>query len=205
MSLTEACLDAEAKNIALRKQLMALTGAEGAAPSTKNDETEGKLRAIELMKNELALKQTVESKELAVKRLQEEIKAHKMDIRKVHEDIQEARNVGQAPWEVTGFGTIEYRDPFPTGLSKRTPTGALQPRPPEASRFCGHLGRSRPPRSAAHAAPLVVVRRRLLHVVSSTRRWSGRGRAHVHGMCMWGRCGLFGRASWCWCAEWAES
>ena len=27
MSLTEACLDAEAKNIALRKQLAAMTGA----------------------------------------------------------------------------------------------------------------------------------------------------------------------------------
>lgn len=133
-TLVDQCLDAEAKNIELRQKLAALSGAPSAAPGVKNDETEGKLRAIELMKNELALKQTVEAKELQCKRLQEEIRAHTMDMRKVHEDIQEARNVGQAPWETTGVGTIDYRDPFPTGLSKRTPTGApcsrRKPHPP---------------------------------------------------------------------------
>lgn len=135
-TLVEQCLDAEAKNIELRQKLAALTGAASAAPGVKNDETEGKLRAIELMKNELALKQTVEAKELQCKRLQEEIRAHKMDMRKVHEDIQEARNVGQAPWETTGFGTIDYRDPFPTGLSKRTPTGASRSRPRATPAVC---------------------------------------------------------------------
>ena len=84
MSLVEACLDAEAKNIALRQRLSQMSGESSDAPKDKvNEETEGTLRAIELMKTD----------------------------------------VGQAPWETTGFGTCEYRDPFPTGLSKRTPTG----------------------------------------------------------------------------------
>ena len=124
MSLVDACLDAEAKNIALRHRLASLTGETSEAPKDKvNLETEGKLKAIELMKTELALKQSMEMKELQVRRLQEEIHAQQMEDRTVKAAIQEARNVGQAPWETTGFGTCEYRDPFPTGLSKRTPTG----------------------------------------------------------------------------------
>ena len=90
-----------------------------------NKETEGKLRAIELMKTELALKQSMESKELMVKRLQEEIHAEQMEDRAIKAAIHEARNVGQPVWETTGYGTITYRDPFPTGLPKRTPTGGF--------------------------------------------------------------------------------
>ena len=123
MSLNEQCLDAEAKNIELRKKLAALTGADAAAPGAKSDETEAKLRAIELMKGELQLKQTIEQKELQVKRLQEEIKAHKLEMRAVGEAIQEAKSVGQPPWEVTGYKTVPYKDSFHTGLMKRTPTG----------------------------------------------------------------------------------
>ena len=124
MSLVEACLDAEAKNVALRQRLSQMTGETSDAPNDKvNKETEGKLRAIELMKTELALKQSMEMKELQVKRLQEEIHAQQMEDRAIKAGIQEARNVGQAPWETTGFGTCTYRDPFPTGLPKRTPTG----------------------------------------------------------------------------------
>ena len=123
MSLVEKCLDAEAKNIELRKKLESLTGAPSAAPGKSDEAAEGKLRAIELMKGELALKQTMEQKELTVKRLQEEIRMHTLEMRTVGEAIQEARNVGQPPWETTGFNTIEYRDPYPTGLSKRTPNG----------------------------------------------------------------------------------
>jgi hypothetical protein len=124
MSLVEACLDAEAKNIALRQRLSQMQGESSDAPKDKvTQETEGKLRAIELMKAELALKQSMETKELQVKRLQEEIHAQQMEDRTIKAAIQEARNVGQPAWETTGFGTCEYRDPFPTGLSKRTPTG----------------------------------------------------------------------------------
>ena len=124
MSLVEACLDAEAKNIALRQRLSQMSGESSDAPKDKvNEETEGKLRAIELMKTELALKQSMEMKELQVKRLQEEIHAQQMEDRTVKAAIQEARNVGQAPWETTGFGTCSYSDRFPTGISKRTPGG----------------------------------------------------------------------------------
>ena len=123
-SLVEQCLNAEAKNVALRQKLGQLKGEISDVPSDKiNKETEGKLRAIELMKTELALKQSMESKELQVKRLQEEIHAEQMEDRAIKAAIQEARNVGQPVWETTGFGTCTYRDPFPTGLSKRTPTG----------------------------------------------------------------------------------
>ena len=77
----------------------------------------------ELMKGELELKQMMEQKELTVKRLQEEIKAHKLEMRAVGEAIQEAKSVGQPPWEVTGYKTVPYKDSFHTGLMKRTPTG----------------------------------------------------------------------------------
>ena len=125
-SLVEQCLDAEAKNVALRQKLGQLKGEISDVPSDKiNKETEGKLRAIELMKTELALKQSMESKELMVKRLQEEIHAEQMEDRAIKAAIHEARNVGQPVWETTGYGTITYRDPFPTGLPKRTPTGGF--------------------------------------------------------------------------------
>ena len=194
-TLVDQCLDAEAKNIELRQKLAALAGAASAAPGVKNDETEGKLRAIELMKNELALKQSVEAKELQCKRLQEEIRAHKMDMRKVHEDIQEARNVGQAPWETTGFGTIEYFDRFPTGLYKRTPTGAscsrraprpLSALPPPAQepaismRFATHM-----PRTSVHSRVRcdLNVTLRPCAQVDSSRREASATCAHVciHG------------------------
>ena len=69
-SLVEQCLDAEAKNVALRQKLGQMKGEISDVPSDKiNKETEGKLRAIELMKTELALKQSMESKELMVKLL----------------------------------------------------------------------------------------------------------------------------------------
>ena len=124
MSLQEQCLDAEAKNVALRHRLTTMAGETSGAPGSKvNEETEGKLRAIELMKVELALKESMEQKELQVKRLQEEIHAQQLEDRTVKSAIQEARNVGQAPWETTGFGTCPYSDRFPTGISKRTPGG----------------------------------------------------------------------------------
>ena len=121
MSIVQQCLDAEAKNIVLREKLSELRGEP--KKDKQSVETEGKLRAIELMKGELELKQMMEQKELTVKRLQEEIKAHKLEMRAVGEAVQEAKSVGQPPWEVTGYKTVPYKDSFHTGLMKRTPTG----------------------------------------------------------------------------------
>lgn len=45
------------------------------------------------------------------------------DMRQIQHKIEDTRNVGKSSWELTGFNTIPYRDPFHTGLSKRTPTG----------------------------------------------------------------------------------
>ena len=124
-SLVEQCLDAEAKNVALRQKLGQMKGEISDVPTDKiNKETEGKLRAIELMKTELALKQSMESKELMVKRLQEEIHAEQMEDRAIKAAIHEARTSASG-LETTGYGTITYRDPFPTGLPKRTPTGGF--------------------------------------------------------------------------------
>ena len=61
--------------------------------------------------------------ELAIKQLQQELMEDREDMRQVQHKIEDARNIGKSSWEITGINTIPYRDPFHTGLSKRTPTG----------------------------------------------------------------------------------
>ena len=55
-------------------------------------------------------------------------------MKKVQEEIDVERSSGKAVWETVGIGTVPYRDPFHTGLSKRTPTGATPPHPSRARR-----------------------------------------------------------------------
>ena len=46
------------------------------------------------------------------------------EMKQVQEEIDKERSSGKAVWETVGIQTVSYRDPFHTGLSKRTPTGA---------------------------------------------------------------------------------
>ncbi len=93
-----------------------------------------RLLLVKLSESELMLKQKIAKKELQVKQLLEEIKEDKEDLKSVRADIDAARSAGRAVWEEVGIKTVSYRDPFHTGLSKRTPTGAPPPphRPPPA-------------------------------------------------------------------------
>ena len=115
---------AQAKNAELKAQLATLKGgASEPAASSKSAATKGKLAAIDLMKDELSLQQKIEQKELMMKQLHSELSESKADLQAVRANIDAARNSGQAVWESIGPETISYRDPFHTGLSKRTPTG----------------------------------------------------------------------------------
>ena len=68
-------------------------------------------------------KQSIAMKELEIKHLQGEIKEATTQLKQVQGEIDEERNAGKAVWETVGISTVLYRDPYHTGVSKRTPTG----------------------------------------------------------------------------------
>lgn len=82
-------------------------------------------KIIDMQEEEMKQKQKIDRAELKVKQLQEEIKEDKSKQKKIQEDIEKERASGKCVWETVGIQTVTYRDPFHTGLSKRTPTGAL--------------------------------------------------------------------------------
>ena len=115
MSIKEAL----ATNILLKQKLDRLRGNE----ATLSNKQSGKMRAIELQHNLLKLQQKMERQDQQMRRLAEEQSAARTEIRKVQKDIEDALHQDKASWEQIGFGTIAYKDGFPTGLNKRTPTG----------------------------------------------------------------------------------
>uniref|UniRef100_A0A7S4B8H3 Uncharacterized protein n=1 Tax=Chrysotila carterae TaxID=13221 RepID=A0A7S4B8H3_CHRCT len=117
-----------ARNLELKQTLATLNGqglGSSSRASTPNGRTRtcGKLLAIDLQKDELELKQSIERKLLQIKNLQQEVSEEREALRKVQKQMEDARNTNRVSWDQTGISTVEYRDPFHTGLSKRTPTG----------------------------------------------------------------------------------
>eukprot|EP00966_Prymnesium_polylepis_P113299 2620022-Prymnesium_polylepis.1 len=128
-----------ARNEALRAKLTELKPAAatsvGSGAAVK---AQKKMEVLGMQKNEEGLKQKIEKKELQVQHLLHQMKEDKEDLKKLNEEMDAVRNSGKAVWETVGFLTHPYHDPFHTGLSKRTPTGA---------------SRGRAVRTPRHAAP----------------------------------------------------
>ena len=116
-----------ARNAALKATISKLK-APADAMETGPTETQKKaataLKIIDMTEAELNLKQSIEQEELQVQQLQATIKEKNQALKKVQTDIDKERSSGKAVWETVGISTVSYRDPFHTGLSKRTPTGA---------------------------------------------------------------------------------
>ena len=114
------------RNAALKATLAKLKQLADAEEVTET-ETQKKARVafkiIDLQEKELGLKQESEKEELMVKQLQATIKEKQNALKKVQTEIDKERSSGKSVWETVGISTVSYRDPFHTGLSKRTPTG----------------------------------------------------------------------------------
>lgn len=115
-----------ARNAALKATLAKLkqpADAEEAVESEVQKKAKTAFKIIDLQEKELILKQETEREELQVKQLQATIKEKQAALKKVQTEIDQERSAGKAVWETVGISTVSYRDPFHTGLSKRTPTG----------------------------------------------------------------------------------
>ena len=115
-----------ARNAALRATLSKLAmpkDEEAVVESEAQKKAKVAMRVIDLQETVIGLKQAVEHEELQVKQLQQTIKEKQTKLKTVQGDIDKERNAGKAVWETVGISTVSYRDPFHTGLSKRTPTG----------------------------------------------------------------------------------
>ena len=125
----QSIMDEEmSRNAALKVTLQKLK-APAAVAETGQTETQKKaataLKIIDMSEEELNLKQAIDTEELQVQQLQATIKEKNQALKKVQTDIDKERSSGKSVWETVGISTVSYRDPFHTGLSKRTPTGAL--------------------------------------------------------------------------------
>ena len=115
-----------ARNAALKATLSKLAmpkDEEAVVESEAQKKAKVAMRVIDLQETEIGLKQAVDHEELQVKQLQQTIKEKQTKLKTVQGDIDKERNAGKAVWETVGISTVSYRDPFHTGLSKRTPTG----------------------------------------------------------------------------------
>ena len=77
------------------------------------------------MNKQIELLDAVKSKEDKIAQLEDEIRTHKVHIQRVRDLDAEEKYNSKPAWETTGYNTLPYRDPFHTGLSKRTPTGGF--------------------------------------------------------------------------------
>jgi len=114
------------RNDALKATLAKLKAPATAEPERLSDvqlKASSKLKVIDLQEKELKAKQKVEQQELQLAQLQAIVKDSKADLKAISTEIDKERSSGQAVWETCGISTVSYRDPFHTGLSKRTPTG----------------------------------------------------------------------------------
>jgi len=122
-SVEEMILQEEQRRQMNATKLSALGGPPQPAKPA-NQHLVGQLKAIELSKTELALKQSIDRNELIVKQLQEQTHSDQEEMKKVRKKMEAySGRSGEPAWETTGIGTIPYRDPYHTGLSKRTPNG----------------------------------------------------------------------------------
>ena len=134
MSLKE---EAE-RNAALKatlSSLLAPTAEEVVVESESQKKAASAMKVIDMQEKELGISQKVARAETMIKHLQAEIKEDTNALKTVQSEIDKEKSKGKAVWETVGISTVTYRDPFHTGLSKRTPTGA---RP-------AHAGHASPP------------------------------------------------------------
>jgi hypothetical protein len=114
----------QAKNEALKATLKALTAPPAAPVAESTKKAESKLKIIALQEKTFAEQQEIERLELEAKQLLARAKEHSRKKKDIEKEIDIVRNADKPVWETVGMQTITYRDPFHTGVSKRTPTGA---------------------------------------------------------------------------------
>ena len=116
-----------ARNESLKAALASLKGGPTAGAPAGVPESAAKaavaMRIIALSEKELEMKQKIEQQELAVKQINQTLKEDNQALKKLQGEIDKERSSGKSVWETVGISTIQYKDPFHTGLSKRTPTG----------------------------------------------------------------------------------
>ena len=116
-----------ARNESLKAALASLKGGPAAGAPAGVPESAAKaavaMRIIALSEKELEMKQKIEQQELAVKQINQTLKEDNQALKKLQGEIDKERSSGKSVWETVGISTIQYKDPFHTGLSKRTPTG----------------------------------------------------------------------------------
>lgn len=77
------------------------------------------------MNKQISLLTTIKDKEDNIAQLEDEIRTHKVHIQRIRDLDAEEKYNAKRPWDTTGYSVLPYRDPHPTGLSKRTPTGGF--------------------------------------------------------------------------------
>lgn len=100
---------------ALKKQAQEV----GVAPQAGVD------RSAFYLSKKVALLESIKAKHDQIAQLEDEIRTQKVQMQRIR-DVDEGEKYNAKPsWETTGYSVIPYRDPHPTGLSKRTPTGGF--------------------------------------------------------------------------------
>ena len=159
------------RNEALKATLAGLKSSAGASKAPVQSDAQKKaamkMKIIDKEKDVFQLKQKIEKNNLQAAHLAQETKNLQSKLRDVQTEIDQMRSEGVPVWESVGINTVPYKDPFHTGLSKRTPTGATwsrtAPRVPASAR-------PPPLQCAAHACISTRgARRRLLYLMSATR------------------------------------
>eukprot|EP00325_Prymnesiales_sp_UTEX-LB-985_P033281 CAMPEP_0174718960 /NCGR_PEP_ID=MMETSP1094-20130205/30448_1 /TAXON_ID=156173 /ORGANISM="Chrysochromulina brevifilum, Strain UTEX LB 985" /LENGTH=129 /DNA_ID=CAMNT_0015919187 /DNA_START=33 /DNA_END=422 /DNA_ORIENTATION=- len=118
--------DAKARNAALKATLSALQSRSGTAAPEKTEaqkKADLKLALIEKEAGVFQLQQEIEKQKMQGAHIAASTAALEAKLKEKQAEIDQQRNSGQASWEATGIKTVPYKDPFHTGLSKRTPTG----------------------------------------------------------------------------------
>ena len=117
----------QAKNADLKAAYAALKKGESTATAVVPEsqlKADSKLKIIGIQEKTFELKQELDTLEMQKAHIAQQIKEKQMKLKDREKEIDDIRNKDAAVWDKTGFDTIVYKDPFHTGLSKRTPTGA---------------------------------------------------------------------------------
>ena len=143
----------QARNESLRATLSKLKApveAEVVTQSESQIKAASKLKIIDMQETEHALLQQIEKRDMLIKHLQAEIKESTDELKTVQTEIEKERSSGKAVWETVGISTVSYRDPFHTGLSKRTPTGTRAERASPRTPSLAGISRGERHRPAPH-------------------------------------------------------
>lgn len=128
--VTTSASELKAKNEALKATLATLKQ-ESAPPapvaSEAQKKADQKLKIIAIEKKCFEETQKIERLETEAKHIAEQLKSSRSRLKEFEKEVDVIRNSNAAVWETVGRQTITYLDPFHTGLSKRTPTGASTP------------------------------------------------------------------------------